>query len=401
MNEDSFLITGGRELDPYSVILAIFCAVVTAAAVAFFIRDQRRRGRFARFAAYSVDRAWIESRLLPIPAEVAGAACDDAVGPGEVKAILWRLTREQKIALEDGDPFRLRLLVSRDTFTGADAALVRALFVTGEAIDRESLVKYWEKRHELVPGARYEVGDLPEVFGRKTFDPADEISDDLLDDAHRLLDGTYGQPREAPSRALFSDLTPDDGKPAPPERVRDFMSWPYVAVLALAEYSRNDPDNRRYRVEPIFRFETEMLLLLGWGTHLAAKWLADRVRRKPSLVWSDAILFVLPLLVMPVAALIVDTTATGRFVLALFYAGSLLNIVLRARSGIAAHHTTVRQDLARARDFLRAEAARGSVPEAWIPYLLAFDIIETVDGVWSEDVSRLLAPFVARHVGDD
>lgn len=211
-------------------------------------------------------------------------------------------------------------------------------------------MKYWQKRHELIPGARYEVGDLPEIFGKKSFSPADQISDDVLDDAHRLLDGTYGQPREAPSRALFSDLTPDEGTPEPPERVRDFMSWPYGALLALAEYSRIDPDNRRDHVEPMFRFDTQMLMLLGWGTHLAAKWLADRVRRKPSLVWYDAILFVLPLLVMPVAALIVDAAPTGRFVLGLLFTGSLLNVVLRARSGIAAHHTNMRQDLARARE---------------------------------------------------
>lgn len=392
------------------MLFAIWIAVLTLAALTFFILDQRRRGRFARFAAYNVDRAWLENLLLPVPAEVAGAAWDDSVGRGEVKAILWRLTREGKIAW-DREPFRLRLLADREELHGPDAAVVRALFVTGDAVDRDGLVKYWKARHDLVPNAEYEVSDLPDVFRGRTFDVAAEIEEALKDDAHRFLDGTYGLPREAPSRAIFSDLTPGDDTPAPPERVRDFMSWAYGAMIAYAEVLRNDPSDAVARHRPPIRLSTEVLLFTGLGMHLLAKYLADRVRRKPSLLWTDALLFLAPLLVMPVAALtVVDTTSAARVLLGIFFAGSLINIVLRARSGVAPRHTIVRQDLARARELLRGELARGHLEESWIPYLFAFGLVEAVNvqGVgfdtvaWSDGVGKLIEPFVSRPpAGDD
>ena len=400
--------------------LIAFVALVTAAALGFFIVEQRRRGRFRRAATLTLDRISFETSVGAFPAEVVGAAVDETVGADEVKAILARLMLENKIAAKVVDGvFRLRLLVPRPSFApGYEAQLVCVLFVAGEAIDRETLVKHWTEKHKLVPDANYELSDLPEILTTQYFDPAAEIADTLLEEGHRFTAGVWGMPKEEPTRALFSDLTREREELVPPGRVRNVMAWVYPAILSLGYGTLAERRKYDFHDEHWLTVDLQIVLCAGFALHLLAFFLADRVRRKPSISIGDVLVFGTPMLLLPAIAIARGMSGGVKFVTAVLFAGSMLNVMLRARSGSIGLQNDMRHVLAAARTYLEAELSSGApaIPLAWLPHLFAFglgdrvdpcgagtEVFEPVGGVaeWNRHVSKLVERFASRVVERD
>jgi|GEM_PF-4898034 len=397
--------------------LIAFVALVTAATLGFFVLDQRRRGRFRRSATPVIDRVAFETSVAAFPAEVVGAAVDETVGTDEVKAILARLMLEKKIAAEIADGvFWLRLLVPRSSFAnGYEEQLIRLLFVDGDSIDRVALVTHWTEEHKLVADASYELSDLPEILSTKYFGLAEEITDALLEEGHRFTAGVWDAPKEAPSRALFSDLTEEKAELIPPGGTRSVMAWVYLAILSVGYGTLRERRNYKLRDEHWLTPDLQIVLYAGLALYLLAFFLADRVRRKPSISIGDVLLFGTPMLFLPAIAIVRDMSGGVMFVTAMLFAGSMLNVMLRARSGSVGGQNEMRHVLLGAKRYLETELASAApnIPVAWLPHLFAFglgdridprgagmEVFQTVGGVaeWNRQVSTLVARFASRIV---
>jgi hypothetical protein len=138
--------------------------LATVAVLWFFVREHRL-GRFAPLAQ-PVDEPWLQEHLLRYPAEVAGAAWDDAVGPPEVVALIARLVAEGKLksdvsgASRHTASLKLQLKAPRSSFSGYERTLIDRLFYDGRTETSTSAVK----THYRSEG----------------FHPADEIREELL-----------------------------------------------------------------------------------------------------------------------------------------------------------------------------------------------------------------------------
>lgn len=380
----------------------VYAIAVAAVVLGWFVFDQQRRGRFRGAPPLSVERSDIDALVTSIPAEVASAALHDIATHREVEAILARLMLERKITAERVDGrFRLRLLVPRGEFRrGYEAELIRVLFVE-DAVDREPLIRYWKERHTIDPHAQYDVTDLPELLSSKTFDPAEEINDSLLQEAHAYVLGRTDEPRP-----MFGDLA-EGYTPQPAPRAKDVMSWVYGAFIAFGAHERAQEDNDTYTTDPLISMETNVTLLAGIAMHVAAMWLAERVRRKPSIGVLDVLLFPLPLFALAAFA----ATRDAKFLLAVLYAGSMINAALRARSGATPEHADMRHRLALVRDVLAREM-KTSPPANWLPWLFAFGVADNVEfrgpdvavfepaggvAAWRNEVAELTRPFVSRQ----
>lgn len=142
-----------RELRQAAIGLFLLAALER---LVWFLRRDRALGRFEpRVDPSTIDRAWLEARLLATPPEVVGAAWDRSIGSAEVAAMLARLVQEGKMASEverrrvlvfESQNLKLRLLVPRESLTAEERALVDGLFPNGDSTDTAGLRAHYRGR---------------------------------------------------------------------------------------------------------------------------------------------------------------------------------------------------------------------------------------------------------------
>jgi hypothetical protein len=365
---------------PLFVMVLLFSAI----ALAWFVRDQMRRARFRATEPVLLDRAWGDSGVMDLPAEVAGAALDDCVDSGDVKAILVRLLIERKIAADVGPSgLRLRLLVPFSAFTrSAELQLIRALFVQRESIDRPSLIAYYVKRNEPNPHVEVSASDVADVFSGKRFDFADAIEEPVRDEAERALAGAT--PADHP-RAMFADLTPHKA-PRPSVRVTsDLVIWLYLVLLPFA-LERPSEWKSSMGATPMLSGRTAASIAIAAVVHLLSMKLAHRVRRKPTIGFFDVTTMLLPLIAASFVIGLVQPASGPTVLFVLLFAASIANVVLRARFVETAEQTSKRARIRGAVDFL-GNAIESGVPIhlSLVPYALAFGMGSRLRAVRDEE----------------
>lgn len=172
---------------PSSPSLRVALLVVLAGFVLWqlvgFALGEERPGRWARLPERTVDPQWIESRLLIVAPEVAGALWDRSVGPPEVAATLARLVSEGKLASRvrtssaaksNTGILELELLVDRSTLRGYEAELVDKLFVDGPVTDTAKVRAHYKS---------------------SGFDPAAALRGPIMEEVERTL-GACPTPRQ-------------------------------------------------------------------------------------------------------------------------------------------------------------------------------------------------------------
>jgi hypothetical protein len=138
--------------------------------IAALLLREFRLGRFVPVQTEGIDADWIRQHIVSHPAEVVGAAWDEAVDKDEVSALIARLVSEHKFASHMGSSkssLQLTLKVDRSQFDGYERALVDGLFFGGRtSTSTEEIKKHYEK---------------------KGFDPAKLIQKGLLERVGELL----------------------------------------------------------------------------------------------------------------------------------------------------------------------------------------------------------------------
>ena len=364
--------------------LFVMVLLLSAVALAWFVLDQTRRGRFRATEPVLLDRAWGDSGVMKLPAEVAGAVLDDCVDTDDVQAILVRLLIEKKLAADIGPSgLRLRLLVPFSAFTrDAELQLIRALFVERESIDRPSLISYYVKLNQ--PNAHMEVSasDVADMFSGKRFDFADAIEEAVRSETERALAGA--PPADHP-RVMFADLT-SNLDPKPPIRVTsDFAIWLYLVPLLFGLEKPSEWESR-LGATPMLSGRTAASIALAAVVHLLSMRLAHRVRRKATIGFFDATTLLLPLIVTSSIVGLVQPASGPTILFVLLFAASIANVVLRARFVETAEQTSRRVRIRGAVDFLR-NAVRSGVPMdlSLVPYAFAFGLGSRLHAVRDEE----------------
>jgi hypothetical protein len=133
------------------LLLALLLA--PAALFAHLLLGEWRRGRFAPASAdVAAGPGFLERHLLPVRAEVAGAAWDRHVGPPEVAALVARLAAEGALRTRNEDGvLHLDLVASRESLDGYERALVDGFFFDGRTATSTSEVR----AHYSRPGAGF------------------------------------------------------------------------------------------------------------------------------------------------------------------------------------------------------------------------------------------------------
>lgn len=347
------------------MLLPLIVLLVSAAALTWFVFDQRGRGRF-RGKGVPLGRAWEDSGVMSMPAEVAGVVVDDDVDVEDVKAILVRLIIEKKIDADIG-PSGLRLMLRApfSSFTRrTELELVRALFVKGESIDRPSLIAEYEKRNR--PHAQMEVNAavVADLVGGKPFNAVEVIEEPLRSEAEQALSG------DAPAdnaRPLFAELKPDKSSKRP--RASDYTILLYLVPLYFAY---KDPESGTDS-EPLMSGHTAAALVLAALVHLLSMGLAHRVRRKPAIGLGDVTTLLLPLIA---TSFVVPWIQPSGWLplFGLLFTASIFSVVTRARFVETSDEAAVRVRLGGAADFLRIAIESGPIDLSLVPYAYAFGL---------------------------
>ena len=143
-----------RELRWAAVALIALAAL---ARLVWLLRRDRALGRFeAAPDPATIDRAWLEAKLLSTPPEIVGAAWDRSIGSAEVAALLARLVQEGKMSSEverrsfwifESENLKLRLLVPRESLTAEERGVIDGLFPSGDSTDTASLRAHYRGRN--------------------------------------------------------------------------------------------------------------------------------------------------------------------------------------------------------------------------------------------------------------
>ena len=240
------------------------------------------------------------------------------------------------------------------------------------------------------------------------FDPAETIEDDLLEETRKLNEGAASDPVEEGGGPLLFGHIVREAEPGPSYRgVPDLMRWAYLVPLVLVMLERGgDYEPGGVELTPVVSLRSALLLAAATILHFVAMKTAEAIRRRPTITPGHACLLPLLLLPGPGLARLFHASAPAVLFLALVYAGSLVNALLRARSTDDATHIASREALGRGREFLERELLRG-IPESWIPWAIAFGLGERLGavgepfracggaGAWNELADALVRPVTA------
>ena len=294
-------------------------------------RRERDLGRFAPLTTAAITREWIEEHLLPIRAEVAGAAWDESVGASEVAALLARWSAEGKMTstpLSEKE-MELRLNEPRQSFDGYERTLLDKLFFEGDVTSTAAL------RAE---------------YRQSGFQPSQLISPQLLVDAQNLTKSS---------------------EPAPP------VSGVPPLLLFLASAGLFAAGFVAGRDEPVLQIIAIVVLVFCWicGVALAAHW-----RGRVDYNLPRAIRFAIPLAIGAGLAVFV---LQRRGLAWPFYPGFACAAVMIANSTFNAAKSrrgrgamAFRKRLASVRDYFarQLETSRPALDDRWFPYVIAFGL---------------------------
>ncbi len=279
-----------------------------------------------------------------LPEEV-GAAWDDSTGAPEVGAVLARMVSEGKLKTEvyrtprllgKTENLRMELLVDRKSLTGYESALVRALFVSGDATDTDKIRNHYRSRG---------------------FDPASILKGPLKQRLERYFRGSRATRRVS-------------RKPAGLLLV--------LSMIVLAISTLVDPVGVLYTFAPIAI--SSLLYVVGLIAGLVYR---KRVER----LLSYSLTFLLPASLIAAVAIaylygnpwrsgFLALSGFALFVLALFT--SLFNAA-KFRGGSLT--IELRKKLASARRYFIHELSKPSphLEDTWFPYLVALELGPDVD----------------------
>jgi len=342
------LPSGVRAGAPASLRAALALLFVAAiAAIGFlFYRGEEVLGRFVPLTPVSsIDESWLEANVFTMLPEEVGAAWDDSTAAPEVAAVLARMVSEGKLKTEVyrtrgllklSENLRMELLVDRDSLSGYEGILVRALFVSGNVTDTVKIRKHYEDRG---------------------FDPASKIREPLKRRVSQLLSSSRA-PRQISRKPALWLL--------------------FASILVLAFSAVLDPKG-------IFFILPRLLgavFFYGLGFIAAAVY-----RRRVERLFAVSFTFLVPAAVLAAIAIsllyfnpersgFLALLGFALFVLALFT--SLFNAA-KFRNGSLA--IDLRKKLASARRYFAYELSKADprLDDRWFPYLLAFELGPAVD----------------------
>jgi uncharacterized membrane protein YgcG len=331
---------------PFRHLLLLLFVAVTAVIGFLFYRGEEVLGRFAALTPLSsIDRSWLEANVFSMLPEEVGAAWDDSTAAPEVAAVLARMVSEGKLKtevyqtrglLKSSENLRMELLVDRDSLSGYEAILVRALFFSGNVTDTEKIRKHYEDRG---------------------FDPASKIREPLTRRVSQLL-STSRAPRQISRKpALWlllasllvltiSFLLDPRGTFSILPRLAGSLLFYGIGFIAAVFY--------RKRIERLLAFSPTFLVPAAFAVAIAAALLYYNPHRNGFLALLGFSLFVLALL-------------TSLFNAAKFRQGS--------------NAIDFRKKLASARRYFAYELSKPDprLDDRWFPYLLAFGLAPNVD----------------------
>lgn len=293
-------------------------------------RRERELGRFAPLTAAAITPEWIREHLLPMRAEVVGAAWDEAVGAGEVAALLARWTAEGKVGTKvDSDTeMRMWLKVPREEFRGYEKTLMEGLFVNGESTSSSELKSHYKKQG---------------------FHPAGLISPQLLVEARELSRASGTEPKLSPLPTLLL----------------------FIAALA-------------FMVTGFMRAGGRPLLVAG-AVVLIVCWIVGAVMAvqfRSRIDWGARrmVIFIIPLAVaavMTVAIVLTPRLATPFYLgFALLFAAVTGSVWNAARSRHGREAMSFRKRLASVREYFVRELQkeRPAIDDSWFPWVVAFGL---------------------------
>ena len=345
----------GTDPAPLWLVAAIFAVLFLFALwrTFLFFKWEKDHGRFLPLdSGEQISREWLERIVLRHKAEVIGATWDKTTASAEVAAVFARLVVEGKLKSSLTPkrlPFlgitipllppvlHLELLVEKNSFSGYEQKLIDGVFVDGGTVtSTEKIKKYYRKQ-------------------RKTFDPVSKVQEPLRKQMKKLTAEGVGKPGHNWLNSV----------------------WPATLAFFILLF------NAFYHQD-----EFLPLQLPGMGVVLFCWFLGlfNGVQYRNSVVrlWWLLAAFFLPILLLlagfavlfwvyPSALLLI-----GLGLLALAVLHNVLNI---ARTTDDHKGVQFRQQLARARNYLKAELNKKApdIKDEWFPYLLAFGLGNSVD----------------------
>ncbi len=315
---------------------------VLAAAIVLLYAAWRRRetalGRFAPLTAPgAIDGAWLETNLLSLAPEEAGALWDETIGAPEVAAVLARLAAEKKISTEaSGKKLSMRLLVPVSQLHGYDQDLVQALFFGGRKETDTDAIKAHYKSSGFDPSSKIKPGLETKLKTHADFQDKAEVSGGRLT-ALLFLAGFA-----AHGWAVFTDA--EELGTAIGSVITYLVVYGIGALCAWAYQKRVD---RLDAWSPLFLWVPALLFWFAWmGVREAG--------RSPAIV------------------------VVGQFLLRLAVVSGVF-FIAKTRNG--PRRLARRKALASARryfaDELRSPAPR--LKDEWFPYVVAFGLTSEAD----------------------
>ena len=321
--------------------LLVFLAAIFLLLILFY-RREKSLGRFEPPAPVSsINDAWVETNILQLSPELAGAIWDESVGSAEVAAVLARLVVEGKLQSEvqgkKGSTVLHLKLIDRGGLAGYEKDLVDALFFDGGAeTDTERVKKHYQSAG---------------------FDPASKIKAPLEKEMAKVLGPTTPgfRPLRIPTLILIlAGLA---------MVAAGCLSGVYDLVTGLVGAAQ------------IFALYIVSRIMAGF-------WRKRLVRQLPHFIYlmiPQALMVILLGLV-----LFSGFFRAGAWTLAglmLLAAGAFNSILNAAKSRENAAQIAFRRRFAAAREYFRAQLSspNPALRDSWYPYLLAFGLGESVD----------------------
>ncbi len=319
-------------------------ALVALCLIGLALRGERQLGRLLPLPGIEgIDSDWLAKNVFALAPEELGAAWDDKVGAAEVAAMLARLQLEGKLAsrvetagvlIFKRQVLHLTLKTDRARLAPAEKKLVDGFFFAGNETDTDAV-----RAHYRTSG----------------FDPAAKIRDAVLGQLRRRSEYATARPR--PPRTPTTLLV-----------LAGLLGLVLSIVLAPAD-----------AVAPI---SLAFALLVTWlPAFIGAFVLRDRVADFGGPAVAIGAGFVDGVAVLALVPLLPMMSATALVAGALFWLGLMraASTALQSREGkpTIAH----RRELARARRWFAAELAKEkpALDDAWLPYLIAFDLAPQMD----------------------
>jgi uncharacterized membrane protein YgcG len=327
---------------PLRVVLAGLVLIAPVLLWSRFVRREEQLGRLAPVQATGVNPDWIADNLLPIPAEVAGAAWDEDVGAHEVSALLARWAGEGKITAtaRSGSELRMKLNVPRETFEGYERELVDKMFFAGDETNTSAIKAHYKD---------------------KGFSPSNIIGRPVQEKA-----GALAQLKE----------------PAPPVSKLPSLALFVIAAILIAASLMRQEDG------PLIALSVGVFLIWMLGILFAIQW---RGRIDYGLTQSLSFRICLGLIVIGVVvALLRDWPQwpghAGLVAAALLAANNIFNVAKSKRGPSA---IAFRKRLAAVRQYFMDELKKPApaIDDSWFPYVIAFGLDQQASA-WSTDVAR-------------